>query len=643
MSITDDFMAGEISGVGIHLFNKVKNSIFEKEPIEKIIISKADFEEIIEEKVEVEEFPAISHKDIKAICEILRKSENIELIIKELYVFRSGGNRSLSEIKGNFVSLFPMKIKLEYRDQNLGTEERLSFLLKVFEVLDEGIQLALNRATDEGSSGALKALSNRRHLDTKNDLREIKKLIIDGSGVTQEKGIPDESGFSGIIEKYLENIIDYDSIKGISEVYTELSAKEILPITLKFHDKNTDQNKDFEVLELVEKEKNLIISGESGSGKSTTLRWLNFIFATRYLEQKEGIIPLYVELNSYIEGSFYSYLKSKAKKKDLSEAVFKNLLEGKLLLLLDGFGLLSPTDDFKAYAQISNFLSEYSACKFVVSSRPGFFESIRSDFKVSELEKLTDEKIRTFIDKYAQNEGLAEALKNEILNNPKLKSILANPLMLYLAIDISIKGRDNNPKNIPHVGNLLPETRSKLYETFVSRLFDRHKETGKNLHADSIQIENALKDLYFKLQCRNEVSCKRREALEIFKKHSEDPTFKRTTSQGILKDCIRLGLLVETDSETIGYGIHQSFQEYFAAIKLKDLFEDGYDVSGAFSHPKWEEVVLFTSEMLESVDEFINSMISKDELYLASKCAKMASDETKEKLCALLADKIDSK
>ena len=55
--------------------------------------------------------------------------------------------------------------------------------------------------------------------------------------------------------------------------------------------------------------------------------------------------------------------------------------------------------------------------------------------------------------------------------------------------------------------------------------------------------------------------------------------------------------------------------------------------------------MIFTSEMLDSdsIDEFIDSMLLKGELFLASKCVNKASDEIKEKMCSLLADKMDSK
>ena len=327
----------------------------------------------------------------------------------------------------------------------------------------------------------------------------------------------------------------------------------------------------------------------------------------------------------------------KAKGKGISEDTLKTILKGKAIILLDGFDLLSPTDEFHPYDKISNFITDYNNCRFVISSRPGFFESIKNSFKVSELEKLTDEKIEIFINRYVSNEELAKTLKDKILSNEQLKSILSNPMMLYIAIKVAMGRKDKSR-------DLFPSNRSELYEAFISTLFSHQEEKGKSLHADRTQIENALTDLYFKLQCRNEVSCKYSESLKFVKKSSEDLMFRKISQQLILEDCFKLGILNKNDNY-VSYGIHQSFQEYFAAIKLKEIFEVGCDISKAFSHPKWEEVVIFTSEMLDSdlIDEFIDLMLSKDELFLASKCVNKASEKVKEKLCALLADKMDSR
>jgi len=539
-----------------------------------------------------------------------------------------------------------------FSEEDFSREDADLILNSFFEMVDAEIEkepelrdyLILNfvkktdKTTQEINQG-VKELS-KDVTEISHNVQEIKE-VINGGRENQDKK---ESGvdFEESLEKYLNKIIDDNENKEINEIYTELSAKEILPVTLKFRETESDISREYEVLELVEKEEKLIISGESGSGKTTTLRWLNYILAKSYLEGKNEKIPLYIELNSYINEErfikkpFDAYVAMKAKKNGISEDILETILKEKTIILLDGFDLLSPTDEFYPYDKISNFITDYNNCRFVISSRPGFFESIKS-FKVSELEKLTDEKIEIFINRYVSSEELVDTLKDEILSNEQLKSILSNPMMLFIAIKIATGKKDES-------GDLLPSNRSELYEAFISTLFNHQNDKGKRLHANRIQIENALTDLYFKLQCRNEVSCKCSEALKFVKKSFEDPLFKEISPQLILEDCSNLGILYKNDNY-VSYGIHQSFQEYFAAIKLKELFENGYDVSEAFSHPKWEEVVIFTSEMLDSdfIDEFIDLMVSKGDFFLASKCLNKASNNTKEKLCALLAEKLNSK
>jgi predicted NACHT family NTPase len=540
-----------------------------------------------------------------------------------------------------------------FSEEDFSREDADLILNSFFEIIDAEIEkepelrdyliLYLAKKTDKTTQEINQGVQELSQ-DVKGISRKVQEIheVINGGRDNQDKKEPGVD-FEKSLEKYLNKIIDEDGKNGISEVYTELSAKEILPVTLKFHDEESNREQEFEVLELVEKEEKLIISGESGSGKTTTLKWLNYILAKSYLEGKSENIPLYIELNSYIgeerfiKNPFDTYIAKKADGKGISEDTLKTILKGKAIVLLDGFDLLSPTDDFHPYDKISNFITDYNNCKFAISSRPGFFESIKSGFKVSELEKLTYEKIEKFINRYVSNEELANTLKDKILSNQQLKSILSNPMMLYIAIKVAMGRKDKS-------GDLLPLNRSELYEDFISTLFNHQREKGKSLHADRIQIENALTDLYFKLQCRNEVSCKYSEALKFVKKSSEDPLFRKINPQGILEDCFKLGILNKNDN-FVSYGIHQSFQEYFAAIKLKELFENGYDVSEAFSHPKWEEVVIFTSEMLDSdsIDEFIDLMLLKGELFLTSKCISKASEKIKEKLCTLLVDKIYSK
>lgn len=483
-----------------------------------------------------------------------------------------------------------------------------------------------------------------------------------------------ESALNGDLEKYLNNIIleDRDKIRN----YVELSAREILPITRRLFEEKVSLAYDFEISQIVEKERHLIIYGDAGSGKTITLKWLSTVYARQYLMKKEGFVPIYVELDSYVKGSFYNYLKAKVKEKGIEEADFKKLLEGKALLLLDGLDLLTPSDSFSPFDEVSDFISEYEDCKYVVASRPEPFDSLKSTFALSELERLTDEKIRIFIAKNVPNQRQAKLLTARSLSEIHSKPVLRNPMLLYIWIKLSTAHMGTREKagDIQHftLGDSVPFSRAEIYQAFISELFEdsmvreeflrsrnqlplkigsertnsgripRGRIDSQELSTEKTNIENILMNLSFNLQCRNRISCKYSYALEVAEGDAECSRSGRAKARKLLQACLGVGLLTRKRSE-IRLGVNRSFQEYFAALKLMTCLESGMDISEAFRHPRWENVVVLTSELVESGEELVNSIVSSGNLYLASKCAVRASPETKGKLCALLARKLDSK
>ncbi|MDQ1275567.1 MAG: hypothetical protein QG610_1141 [Euryarchaeota archaeon] len=481
------------------------------------------------------------------------------------------------------------------------------------------------------------------------------------------------------LENCLKNIIDKDRTTGdiheIRDFYVELSARETLPITRRLFEENLSLVHEFKISQLIEKEKHLIIYGEAGSGKTSTLKWLNFTFARRYLEGKEEYVPLYVTLDSYVKGSFYDYLKAKAKQKGISGNEFRKLLQGKALLLLDGLDLIAPSDNSSLLEEISSFVSDYEDCRYVIASRHGPSGNIKSTFAVCELERLSDEKIGLLIENYVPNKRQAKLLKSRILKKINSRPFLRNPLLLQLWIRVSIARMENAGKNRPDQSlksfdsGFIPFNRTELYMEFVSELFrnyerkkepfssenaiSRERTRSKEIELGRKEIESFLTDLAFKLQCGKRISCKYSCALELAEKYTRHDTSgrkevkkieskKATEARKLIKSCFELGILTRTRSE-VRFGIDRSFQEYFAALKLKADLKNGVKVLEVCRHPRWENVVIFTSEMVESGDELVNFMISSGNLDLASKCIGKASPETKEKLCSELATRLDSK
>jgi HEAT repeat protein len=217
-----------------------------------------------------------------------------------------------------------------------------------------------------------------------------------------------------------------------------------------------------------------------------------------------------------------------------------------------------------------------------------------------------------------------------------------------------------------------PSSRAEIYQIFISELFkdygvreelfrsrnqlplkinsertsseriSRGRIDSQEMNTARTDIENLLMNLSFKLQCSNKTSCKYDYALEVAEAYTECSRSGRTRARKLLQACLGLGLLVRKRLE-VRFGIDRSFQEYFTALKLKMYFENGMDISKAFRHPRWENVIVLTSELVESVEKLVNSIVSSGNLDLASKCAVRASAETKEKLCELLARKLDSR
>ncbi|MDI3486145.1 MAG: hypothetical protein PWQ50_1365 [Methanolobus sp.] len=549
--------------------------------------------------------------------------DNVQKAINN-YLKHLNQNETFSILKTEFFKLL---------NKSYFTEDDAELILNdFFQILNEAIE------QDDQLREYLKLYLLK---DTHNDLKDMKEMLKASS-----EG-PGNINYDAHIENYLNQILDGKLFLNTSIFYTELSlleisVKDIFPLTLKTENEN--KTEEFEISDVVEKESKIIISGESGSGKTTTLRWLTYTYAKKCLEENNPYIPFYVELNNYVEGTFLDYIITCAKEYGLAEEATKMLFEDKIkdknvILLIDGLDLLTDTNEFIPYTYISNFITGHPSFRYIISSRPGFIDRFnKKEFKIFEIHELTEDKMKSFIDRYlGDQKEISEIIINEILSNKNV-SMFKNPLMLFFAINIAFSRLEEE--------TILPSTRTKLYEYFIENLLSHYKEKGKKLNSDWLQIEGVANNLYFVIQSQNLIRYERKYALKIAEKKSKEiaEEYGLHTVRGldVLDDLFSLGLF-NKEREYVTYGFHQSFQEYFSAAKLKELFENGTDISSAFNHPKWENVVIFISEMIENPDLLVESIIENGELNLASKCAKNTSIELKKKLCTLLSNKMGSR
>ncbi len=87
--------------------------------------------------------------------------------------------------------------------------------------------------------------------------------------------------------------------------------------------------------------------------------------------------------------------------------------------------------------------------------------------------------------------------------------------------------------------------------------------------------------------CDNKFSIEEKSVYDFFKE--------------VKNDCIKLNFMSVIEDESgnfVKFVPHPSFQEYFCAVRLKNLYETKIDISVIFTHPRWENVFLFLSGML---------------------------------------------
>lgn len=342
------------------------------------------------------------------------------------------------------------------------------------------------------------------------------------------------------------------------------------------------------VLDVVKQERQVVILGNPGSGKTTLLKYLQYLMAKNCLAGDNcSDIPVYVSLKDLRKDrTLIDILMEYLHRPSFSD-LFR---QGRLFFLLDGLNEIQPDIYSSAIAAVNWLMERSHNCGMVVTSR---LYGYAGQFRLPAycLEGLTEENIRNYI--VRRTDGCE--LYNQLSENDRLRDTLKNPLLLSMIV--SIWNASHN----------LPAYRVQLYEWFINYELDK---AGINDSADRKEILEVMSRLAFDMRRIGFLSdsCEGLESV-IACLVQED----RVDSMTQL--LLRSGLLAVTrdnDSFWCISFIHETFQEYFAALYI---YQD-YLVSGKLtidlSAPEWTETFKLMAELalLTSSSESIVRLLS---------------------------------
>jgi energy-coupling factor transporter ATP-binding protein EcfA2 len=366
----------------------------------------------------------------------------------------------------------------------------------------------------------------------------------------------------------------------------------------------------------------LVVLGDPGSGKTTLLKYIALAYAEDKPERlglQEKRLPIFVRLYDYAAKraesgstglSIIDYLYKFAcdhLQLHLPPEFFEEELEhGRCYICLDGLDELGGAGLRREInATVMSLVNRYPRNFYIVTSRIVGYEEVPLDkglFTHHKILPFSDEDIKLFVEKWyrAREQDLVirsertKHLINTVMNEPRIKSLATNPLMLTI---IALVHR---------IEAELPHERVKLYDKCVTTLvetWDRVRGLKYNMR------RRLLEKLAYWMHSQPGEGGRVREVregtleLQLRQMLQNDPKLQLDEDQiqQEIDDFLTLaktrsGLLVERGEGIYSFS-HLTFQEYLTACDIEKRLVHSVDaiweeVQSHLHDPHWREVIL---------------------------------------------------
>lgn len=309
-------------------------------------------------------------------------------------------------------------------------------------------------------------------------------------------------------------------------------------------------------------EKRMIIWGDAGMGKSTTLEYLAYVDAEEKLKSNKNKLPVYLSLGLLTDKSV-TIKQTIFNKINVDNNLGEKLLrDGKINLFLDALNEI-PRDDNNSLKsmrlkEINALLLDYKNCFIIISNRPeeiNFFKEIPIFF----LQKMDRIQIEDFLKKNSDgNSKISKLILDEIKKDERLEKIIRTPLMLSRLIEIvKVKGD-------------IPKSEGEIIDKFIFSLYEREKHEKKDANFNQKIIHRLLRFLGYESLEKKDTNAgmSEDEVLNCFVDCKRKYGFEINTIYAI-ETVTQLGILEKRD-ELYSFA-HQAYQDYYHAQEEKGI------------------------------------------------------------------------
>ena len=316
--------------------------------------------------------------------------------------------------------------------------------------------------------------------------------------------------------------------------------------------------------------KNILITGLTGSGKSTLMKHLFLSFLM--LEKGDKYIPIYIEIKRVRGKETIEKYLYKSLGRDLSFTFeeFKDMLDsGKFIFLFDGTDEKDLIDSKIILDNIDEFRTKYNDNVYIVTARPNPMFIEWYEFEKMELNPIKTKQMIEIVKKLDLDKEIKKSfiVTVTVKLHETHKSFLSNPLMVRVMLLTFIDGG-----SIPLKMNLF------FQRAFIT-LFDRHDTSKERSHERSMASELDIEEFkaVFSFFCYHTYINK----ITFFSKHrilnilEEAKNYIKLNfdENNFFLDLFKsVCLIIDDKLESNGFIFtHITFQKYFMAIYIKNI------------------------------------------------------------------------
>ncbi len=483
------------------------------------------------ESVYAESFVAKSESPRQVCLEEIRKSHIYIGIFKNQYGYIPAENnpQGCSVVKIEYIEAKrnQLPILIFIAEDSSNREKRLNEFLseitdfnqghwrKEYTTTEELVQLVLEAINDK----LVREYGGKNNAERKAKISEIYKLPY----------------FEGLKTKINNNYIDRKLLK--REEYYQ--GGEYFP-------SSEESFFDLDTL-IAEGTKRIVLLSDAGYGKSTELKAVTCKFKE---EENQDFIPIFIELDTYVDEEMTDYVKGKIGEES------KSLLDydkSKLVFLFDEFDQVINKEI--AVRKIKNFTEKYAKSTFIIACRTNFYSGQFENWDIFNLLPFSSEDIQEYTQKLLNQDRDVFLTQ---LNKQLLFDLAKNPF--FLTHLIKIYQRDKK----------IPVKRSDIFSKIISLALqnDEKKFADKDDSRQEYPLSEIKKDLMY-ISLVMETLQKNFVTISEFNKIISDKKKRRIIAELSLikKSFFKNGDVYQFQ--------HNNFQEYLAAeILVKNSLND---------------------------------------------------------------------